>query len=165
MRTPVSAFVTFENEEGYNRALAIKDKGLNVKVLGEKVKLIGATEPTNIIWEHRSLTFLQKFLRVVLVIFVILLLLTISFSIIFTLKKKAKANNVKYQQANCKEMFDNYGDEFMNEYAVQEWFNYYQPKDGVHRSKVSPIVDCFCKAQFKKNGFSLANTIFTDEEK
>jgi len=31
LRTPVSVFITFESEEGYNRALSIKENKLDVK--------------------------------------------------------------------------------------------------------------------------------------
>ena len=56
MNTPVSCFVTFESEEGFQRALSIKEKDLKVTFLGEKPIISEAPEPTNVIWEHRQYT-------------------------------------------------------------------------------------------------------------
>lgn len=56
MNTPVSCFVTFESEEGFQRALSIAEKKLDVTILGEKSQITEAPEPTNVIWEHRQYT-------------------------------------------------------------------------------------------------------------
>ena len=56
--------------------------------------------------------------RLFLVMIVVFVLLSISFTIIFTLKFKAKENNMKYQQGNCNELYDIYGEKYMKEYAV-----------------------------------------------
>ena len=62
------------------------------------------------------------------------------------LKKKAKENNFKYQNSNCHELMEINGESLMNEYAIQEWFDYYQPKQGeIAKTKISGILDCFCK--------------------
>jgi hypothetical protein len=57
----------------------------------------------------------------------IIVLLSISFAIIYTLKKKAKENNNKYQLGNCRDLYTIYGDTYMKEYAIEEWFDYYEP--------------------------------------
>jgi len=49
----VGSFVTFENEEGYQRCLTLKKRTSKVQILGQKPKLKPAPEPTNIIWENR----------------------------------------------------------------------------------------------------------------
>jgi len=54
--TPVSCFVTFESEEGYQRALYLKSSASNVTILGQRPFIEEATEPTNVIWEHREFT-------------------------------------------------------------------------------------------------------------
>jgi len=56
IQTPVSCFITMEDEESYQRALSINAKGLQVYVLGEIPTIIEAPEPTNVIWENRAIT-------------------------------------------------------------------------------------------------------------
>ena len=59
--TPVSAFITFESEEGYQRALNMNNGGRFVSILGNNNPHIEeAPEPTNIIWEHRPYTFWHR---------------------------------------------------------------------------------------------------------
>ena len=93
---PVGAFVTFESEEGLQRCLTLKDKESQVTVLGRKPEIKEAPEPTNIIWENRQFSFVQRFLRAILAVAVIAILLSISFSIIVSLKSKARTAKYKY---------------------------------------------------------------------
>lgn len=51
--TPVSCFITFETEEGFQRALTMNSIKSDVRILGEKVHIEEGTEPTNVIWENR----------------------------------------------------------------------------------------------------------------
>ena len=50
--TPVSAFISFESEEGLQRMLELEHKS-DFIFLGSSVAVKEATEPTNIIWENR----------------------------------------------------------------------------------------------------------------
>jgi len=46
----------------------------------------------------------------------------------------------------------------MQEYAVQEWYDYYEPKEGIKKTRMSSILDCFCKGESKRIGkVKLAN--------
>lgn len=64
---PVTAFLTFENEEGLNRCKSYSDvvtsddqfKHMET-ILGEKLSFEDAAEPTDIIWENRRFTALQR---------------------------------------------------------------------------------------------------------
>ena len=144
---PVSAFVTFESEEGYQRAQKMDNHG--VKWLDTQLVADPAPEPTNIIWENLHVTKCSRIFRLLFVIIVILILLAISFTIIVALKGQAKRNNDLYMQGNCKELGQVYGDKLMQEYAVDDWFDYYQPSTGVPKKHISPILSCFCSAQLK----------------
>jgi hypothetical protein len=60
---PVAAFITFETQEGYERACNIKGKrnwklevSVDKEFLGQPLYFTEAPEPTNIIWEHRDRT-------------------------------------------------------------------------------------------------------------
>ncbi len=98
---------------------------------------------------------------------VIGILLAISFSIILELKTIARSTKYKYQKASCAELKEIYTDEMLQDYAVNEWYSYYEPEKGSFpRVQISPILDCFCKDQKKKKGFfNIANAEFTDFEK
>jgi len=94
---PVGAFVTFEGEEGLQRFLSLPENKHQVTILGKKPQIEKAPEPTNIIWENREITTMQRILRFSYVLFLILILLAISFLIIVTLKKASRAISDKYQ--------------------------------------------------------------------
>lgn len=101
---PVCAFVTFESDNAYNIAIetpafkprsyltkAYQDcRGSNNtdhKVLGERPVFIAATEPTNIIWEHRHIKGWSLYRRVLIGFIVIILMLSLTFTGIFVCKK------------------------------------------------------------------------------
>lgn len=54
LQLPCSVFVTFETEEGNNRALVYNDSNNpQMDLLGEQIQIQDASEPTDIIWENR----------------------------------------------------------------------------------------------------------------
>jgi hypothetical protein len=120
--TPVSVFITFESEEGYNRALVIAEKDLPINWMGQKLRFDPAPEPTDIIWENRELTNTDRIKRLIITILVTLFLLAISFTIIIMLKQKAMENNIKYGEADCREVAEIYTETNMKDYSLKEWF-------------------------------------------
>lgn len=63
LQTPCAAFVTFEHEEGFNRAIILNEQVQQGSVpryfeylLTEKLEISAATEPSDIIWENRYFT-------------------------------------------------------------------------------------------------------------
>lgn len=97
MIVPVSAFVTFESEEGVQRCLALsQQKYHHIKVLGEHPIAKKAPEPTNIIWENRETTRVSRFFRVLLVGLILFIMLALMFSSIVSLKRRALEANSKY---------------------------------------------------------------------
>ena len=113
--TPVSAFITFENEEGFVRAKIAHQHG--VTLLGDRVKIEQAPEPTNIIWENREITAFSRFLRGLFAVVILGILLALSFYIVIKLKTAAKEADDKYQRGNCKEINQIYGPDLLKEYA------------------------------------------------
>eukprot|EP00347_Sterkiella_histriomuscorum_P023421 403334704 len=159
----VGAFVTFENEEGYQRCLTLKNRSSKVQVLGKKAQVREAPEPTNIIWENRQYTTGRRVMIGLLVSIIIAFLLLISFSIILSLKKIAVNSKAKYQYSNCKDISDIYNKVLLEDYAVQEWYDYYQPTGKLlPKTQISSVLDCFCKEQKKKYGFNVPNQLFND---
>ncbi len=39
-----------------------------------------------------------------------------------------------------------YSEEMVAEYAVNEWFAYYQPKSDFKKTKIAAVLNCFCVA-------------------
>ena len=108
MQSPCDIFVTFENEEGYNRALKLNQlvedgilKPHFEHLLGDKLEIEPATEPTDIIWENRHLTNKIRRRRNICVSIVILLMLCASGSVIFVLSTKNRRLKMMYPLTDC----------------------------------------------------------------
>ena len=89
---PVTAFLTFENEEGlnrmaaYNELIETSDEYIGYdKLLGEPLGIDDASEPTDIIWENRHFTAWERTQRATIVIGIISGLLFASFIMLFYL--------------------------------------------------------------------------------
>ena len=115
LNRPVTAFLTFENEEGINRAKVYNDivysddQYQDIRtLLGCKLEIEDAAEPTDIIWENRHFTPLQRFNRSLIVIGCVLVLLLISFAVIFFLTKQSQAATIKYPYADCNIVTNDY---------------------------------------------------------
>jgi len=131
--TPVSAFVTFESEEGYQRALHMKNHD-GTEWLDMKMVASAAPEPTDIIWENRYVTNFSRLIRLCFVIVIILVLLAGSFSLIVAMKQQAVKNNTKYQQSNCRELYQIYTPDLLKDYAMDEYQDYYHPAPGTRKN-------------------------------
>lgn len=108
---PVTAFLTFENEEGINRCRAYTDVVENddqyshfKTFLGEQLNFEDASEPTDIIWENRHFTSWDRFKRTLIVVGYVTVILSISFVIIFFCSQEANKPLLKYPPMNCTEM-------------------------------------------------------------
>lgn len=86
---PVTAFLTFENEEGLNRCKNYKDTVQQEEfkemreLLGQELDFEEAAEPTDIIWENRHFTRWDRIKRTIIVCICVFILLSISFTFIF----------------------------------------------------------------------------------
>ena len=115
---PVTAFLTFENEEGLNRCQNYKDTVQNEEfadirtLLGQELDFEDASEPTDIIWENRHFTRWDRIKRTIIVCCCVFVLLSISFSFIFICSQGANRPLLKYPATNCQEIKDTYGDAF-----------------------------------------------------
>jgi hypothetical protein len=90
LNRPVTAFLTFENEEGLNRCKNYDETVENDSqysdirtLLASKLKFKDAAEPTDIIWENRHFTSFDRFLRAIFVVIIAALVLFVSFVIVF----------------------------------------------------------------------------------
>lgn len=127
---PCSVFITFQLEEGIQRALNMdevisKDPEqygyLNEWFGDESIEIQPASEPSDIIWEHRHFTPKQRFKKAVCVGLVVFLMLSISFVVIFVAQVYSMNLMSVYPVVNCNE-FSVYGNTLpklaMDEYKV-----------------------------------------------
>jgi hypothetical protein len=160
---PGSAFVTFEREEGVERLLTLRNKDSEVRILGKKPKIQKAPEPTDILWENRELSKLSHVMRLVLVALSIFLIMLISFVVLVALRKKTNETDEKYIEQDCSEIFDMYGDDLTQDYAVDEWFSYYDPqKNHKKKDRVSAVLSCFCKGKMSEVGLNYGFDFYED---
>jgi len=71
------------------------------QILGEDIKLIGATEPTNIIWENRHIRGFRFCRRAFAAIFVVTFVLTVSFAVIYAFKQISIKQDNKFPTVDC----------------------------------------------------------------
>lgn len=90
MQTPVYCFLTFETEEGkcrceiYNETVSTRDFTHYKTFLGEEIDMHEASEPTDIIWENRHFQTSERFMRSIIVCFILFGVLCGSFATIYT---------------------------------------------------------------------------------
>jgi len=124
---PVAAFITFDDQEGKNRALKYlmspaEKKALEKEATPEaekllqdsKLYLVGeeiwckqAPEPSEIIWHNRHVTTKQQNIRKVFVFIGCLLFLTLMFFFFSYLKSKAIKNMWRYPTTTNCDTIDN----------------------------------------------------------
>ena len=97
--------MTFETEEGFNRAARYNDTvemderfHQYKTLLFQPLEIREASEPTDIIWENRFYLPIERFYKKCIVFFVIIVMLFFSFQIIFNLQKKSLAMKGRQHQ-------------------------------------------------------------------
>jgi hypothetical protein len=51
------------------------------------------------------------------------------------------------------------------DYAINEWYAFYEPTPETFQStKIAPILDCFCKAELKKQKHNLPFTEYVSKD-
>jgi hypothetical protein len=120
LTTPVSIFMTFENEEGITRALkyheAVESDPVNLGFcrtwLGdETIEIQQLHEPSDIIWENRQYTPNQRLCKASIVVLIIGILLFGSFIVIFSLSMTSYNMLNKYAYPDCDKLTEGKTDE------------------------------------------------------
>eukprot|EP00347_Sterkiella_histriomuscorum_P002409 403368266 len=148
---PVAAFITFETQEGYERACNIKGKkNWKKEIVNSKHKFFDdylcfqeAPEPTNIIWENRDRTFKQQTTRKIIVVAIIIILLIAAFIAFYVLKLQTIRNYQKYPPAtDCNSISEIFGGNYDNANFIK-----YAEQDNslTQNKKGTGIYFCFCK--------------------
>ena len=111
LQLPCSVFVTFESEEGNNRALAYNDpSNPQMDLLGEQIEIQDASEPTDIIWENRQYSEFGRNIKRVIVWTIIFIMLTISASIIYKFTLISNQAKFMFPPANCDKTYTEFED-------------------------------------------------------
>ena len=113
---PVAAFITFETQDGFERACEFKGKTRwNGDVVSDRefdgcpLYFEEAPEPTNIIWEHRQNTAKKQLIKTAVVSVIIVFLLFLAFMAFYTLKQQTVANYKKYPPTtNCNSLYTDF---------------------------------------------------------
>lgn len=113
-----------ETEDGYE---ALEKRG-SIDLLGSTSSIVTATEPTNIVWENRQYSGMNRAIRALIVSFIICLALFVVFVFIFLVKIKIKNLSIKYEDANCSQIEQVYDEPgLMQNLSVEAWYSYYMP--------------------------------------
>jgi len=95
---PVSAFITFEEEDGKIMALKTKNPTL---LLNKSIKMEPASEPTDIIWENRHFTRFDYCKRMTFAFSIIFVLLLGSFIVVFLVASYSSRIASTYPTVDC----------------------------------------------------------------
>ena len=155
LNRPVTAFLSFENEEGLNRCTNYNETVLGDrqymsqgydKLLGQPLDIEEAAEPTDIIWENRHFTSFQRFRRSLIVIGCVFCLLFISFCIIFFCSKTATAPLLRYPSSvNCTELNATYSNpKTFKINAMQEWWENEPLIKAGKDTRFNGFTQCYC---------------------
>jgi hypothetical protein len=111
---PVTAFITFENEEGFNRCAEYNEtvdqdpEYADIReFLGFRLEFKEASEPTDIIWENRHLTRQIRAKRTFYVVLLTFFSLCVSFVVVFMVDFVGE--NTVYPYADCYSIYSMYG--------------------------------------------------------
>ena len=129
LTTPTSAFITFESDDTKSYALRQDGTGAT-KLLGQPFKFNDASEPTDIIWENRQYTKIQRTWRQILAFAIIGLLLFVSFLIILAISNYSARIAAVFPPVDCGNIKKSYvTDDMFQTYAVKD-FDYITENKG-----------------------------------
>ena len=137
INTPKEAFITLENEKGYEKMLSCEE-GINL--FGATMSVSEATDPTNIIFENKDTTMSNRCAKsigiavVISLMFVAIVLLTL-----FMEKDGARIID-ELQSADCSKTGVGYSVKKMVTEAVSEWKQKNEDPEG--------ILSCFCSKEY-----------------
>jgi hypothetical protein len=126
LTTPVSAFITFVNEESYLRATELNEVRVGSKVYykkywqGHPLFFKPALEPSSILWENQYVPQSEKVWKLFVSLLIVFLILFASFVFLFYAQKEIYDYMNIYPYIDCESILKTYGDS-LEHYAVLEW--------------------------------------------
>ena len=141
---PTTAFITFESDDSANLALDVCETSERHKIIGQEMKFIKPSEPTDIIWENRHYTPFDYLLRQLWAALIVGVLLFVSLIVIYAISAYSMKLAAVYPPTNCDSIDAAYGAEIQT-YAVAD-YDYIQANPG---QPSSGCLQCFCQDQAK----------------
>lgn len=154
VQTPVTCFISFQKEEGYNRAVCYNDvaqidpsKELRT-LLEEPVHVEPAPEPSDIIWENRQYSRKERIQRSKKVFLILFIVLLVSFILIFQSSTKMQQLIERYPEQDChkiQKLYDSKPGKFWHESLIEYESN--KDKDDENQVLIfdGPL-QCFCQS-------------------
>ena len=151
--TPCSVFMTFETEEGVNRALdmdrqitANPDKlgHLRTWLRNHEIEIQAASEPSDIIWENRHFTPWDRRKKECIVWSVLTLMLLVSFVIIFMFTTISNNLINKYPYVDCTSLVGHDNAAVMEKQAILEFQSNTALEEQGKDVSYKGYVQCFC---------------------
>ena len=146
--------MTFETEEGVNRALSYDDaieddenlKDLKYWIDTHEIEIQEASEPSDIIWENRHFTPADRNKKACIVYTIMFLMLTASFIVIFICSDVSATALAKYPLVADCTLLAGYDDPHtMEQNTIMEYrSNQALEAQGFHVSYSKGYVVCFC---------------------
>jgi hypothetical protein len=147
--------MTFESEEGIQRALHLDDaskaedasagvKGLHLWLGDQEIEIQKASEPSDIIWENRHFTPTQRLKKAIIVVLTIGFALLLSFVVVFVSRQYSATVAAKYPPVNCEPYYANYPDEQLQPFAIQEYKLNTAAEEAGRQTQYAGYLSCFC---------------------
>jgi hypothetical protein len=124
--TPVSAFITFSNEESYLLATEFNKVRIGTKEVykkywqGHPLYFKPALEPSSILWENQYVPESEKFWKLIVSLIIVSLILFTSFCLLFYAQKEIYDYMNIYPYIEWDSVVKTYGDS-LEHFAVLEW--------------------------------------------
>ena len=127
--TPCSVFMTFENEEGVNRAINYNDtinqherfEHLRYWLDKFQIKIEKAQEPSDIIWENRHFTETDRLKKRAIVGIAIALVLLFSFELMYFFSAYSVGLLAKYPPVMCSGLANSDSPDLLEQSAIFEY--------------------------------------------
>jgi len=117
LTVPVSAFITFEEEDG--KILALRTTSSS-RLIGQDFRFKEASEPTDIIWENRHFTRWDYIKRQTFAFIIIFILLLGSFIVVYIVASYSSKISNTYPAVQCTSIEKDYSPS-LEEYAYKDW--------------------------------------------
>ncbi len=142
LTVPTSAFITFESDDSASFADMVTET--DERIIGEKMKFVNCSEPTDIIWENRHFTQRDYFFRQLFAFVIIGVLLFGSMILIYWISAFSANMAAVFPNVNCDGIKDAYGSTLQAN-AVDD-YDFIQANPG---QPSSGCLQCFCQQQYK----------------
>jgi len=135
--------MTFENEEGANRAMNFNkaiEADTSLTELGTwlgkyKIVINQAAEPSDIIWENRHFTPWERAKKKLIVVLLMIVMLALSFGLLFACATFSLNLLKKFPDVPCHNLPENDSSSNLQKAAIREWsINHALAKQGVEVS-------------------------------